>query len=179
MVVEDCERVEMFLSVFVGEFKIEGSLCSATAGFVLEDVHGSDEPYPGARLTYLLVEVLGNDLEFPEEELSLALLVLYDNLAVLVSRQDIVQVCRMVHSLLVICFHLKDVMDNMTISCGLNSQFFHFPEAKVGRLEHEGSVRVFLFDLCVRDGVANLYSALTRRNEAVVAIHPVTRPFDL
>lgn len=99
VVVEDFELVKMFLVVCGQEFEVVGHLSSTTSGGVLEDVHGSDEPFPGAHLvTNFLVEVLGDDLEVPEEERSIARLVIHDNLAVLVVFQDVVQVCRVVHT---------------------------------------------------------------------------------
>jgi len=99
VVVEDFELVKMFLVVCGQEFEVVGHLSSTSSGGVLEDVHGFDLPFPGAHLvTNFLVEVLGDNLEVPEEERSIARLVIHYNLAVLVVFQDVVQVCRVVYT---------------------------------------------------------------------------------
>ena len=177
--VDDCERVDMLLVVWGLEFEVVRNLSISGVGSVSEDVLGLDKPFPGAHLlSNLLVEVLGDDLEVPEEERSPAPLVLHDDCAVLVVRQDIVQVCRMVRAALILWCHLNGVMDYMTINSGLNNNVVHSPGGEVGRLELEGSVRVVLADLRERDVVVYLDTALTGLPEAVMAIVPVIRPYD-
>lgn len=120
----DSERAVIIVASWGRELEIVGGgiiLHHITELGAIKEVICLDTPLQGAHvLTHLLVEVLDNDIEVPEEEWSPARLVLDDDLAILVVRQDRVQVCHVVCAALVLWCHLDRVMDNLAINCGLN-----------------------------------------------------------
>jgi len=123
-VVIDSERAVIIVASWGRELEIVGGgiiLHHITELGAIKEVFCLDTPLQGAHvLTHLLVEVLDNDIEVPEEEWSPARLVLDNDLAILVVRQDRVQVCHVVCAALVLWCHLDRVMDNLAINCGLN-----------------------------------------------------------